>query len=115
MFAAIFIKGPLALVGVASVIIHALITRRPGAFFNRGTLVGVALVILLIGGWLGWAHQVEEATGKGAGREYLEATVLGHGVGRVKTGLAHIRPWWFYFARLPVNLLPFAPLLLLLL
>lgn len=103
----IAVKGPMALLVFAAVIVWALVSRRPRAFFNRGSLVGlIACAGVIVGGVL-YIRTVPE------GETYVDHLIGRHVVERAAKGLAHEKPWYAYLGIFPGSLLPLAPLFLL--
>ena len=98
---AILVKGPLALVGLLVPLIWRYVGRPPrvGSF---GPLGFASCALALFGPvtiWLTWTVCTE-------GASYAEILIGTHTLERVRTGLAHVRPWWFYVSRLGPALLP---------
>jgi 4-amino-4-deoxy-L-arabinose transferase-like glycosyltransferase len=110
---AIFVKGPLALLALATFVVAALILRRPGAFFNRYLLPGIVLLVLPCVLWLGWAYVHLNGVKDGAGYGYVHALVHDQVFERAQAGFAHLQPWHYYLEQLPLGLAPFLPLLVL--
>ncbi|MAG58409.1 MAG: hypothetical protein CMJ83_19140 [Planctomycetes bacterium] len=103
----VLVKGPIAPIGLLAVVIWVFATRRPGALFNRGSLVGVLLFAAVTGAGAWYVSGLDQ------GDEYLRKLVGFHVIERAKSGHAHVKPWWAYARILPTSLLPFSPLLLL--
>ncbi len=109
---AILTKGPHALLVIPILLVDAAASRDLRRFFAGPVFFGFVLTAALVAGWLWTAHQAEEARGAGFGARYLE-TLKAQWLSRVQSGDDHVKPWYTYLVRLPVNLLPFSPLLLL--
>jgi 4-amino-4-deoxy-L-arabinose transferase-like glycosyltransferase len=110
---AILVKGPLALVAVATFAVAALLLRRPKAFFNAALLPGLLTLLLPSLFWLGWAYFHLNGVKDGEGAEYIRALFMDQIVNRAQEGRAHVQPWHYYLLQFPYGLIPFFPLLLL--
>ncbi len=107
---ALLVKGPLALLGVVVVGQGAWLLRprrdlRPGSGEKAGRAWGGSLVaaflalVLPFSVWLAAAVRAE-------GWGYPQELVGLHVVERMRTGLAHVQPWWFYLRKLPWEFAP---------
>ncbi len=109
---ALLVKGPLVLPGLGVAGLGVLLSRRrwrDGAALGRawrGSLAaGVLLLVLPFSVWLAAAVGVE-------GWGYPGELVGVHVLERVRTGLAHVQPWWFYLEKLPWEFAPASFLIL---
>lgn len=114
LFLAVFVKGPVAFLGLLVIMVHVLVLRRPGAFFHRWSLLGFLVFGTLVAGWLFMAWRTAEALEPGGGNAWLDAAVWRQTAERAREGKAHLKPWFAYLLRLPIDLMPFTPFLLLL-
>jgi 4-amino-4-deoxy-L-arabinose transferase-like glycosyltransferase len=113
---AILVKGPLALVAVASFALAAVLLGRPRAFFNAALAPGILMMLLPGLFWLGWACLHLNGVREGAGFDYVRSLFQDQIVDRARSGRAHVREglagWLYYFQELPLGLLPFFPVVL---
>ncbi len=103
---AILTKGPLALLVLPVVVLHAILTGRGRGLARRGAAAGFLLLLAGAGAFVLWAGSREP--------EFLRASLGYHTIERMERGLAHENPWHFYLRKTPLYLLPWSPLLLLL-
>ncbi len=103
---ALLVKGPLAFLGVGVVGLGACLLRRrreerdePRRAWGASLVAAVLFFVLPFSLWLAAAVQAE---GWGYPRELVGL----HVVERMRTGLAHVQPWWFYLAKLPWEFAP---------
>jgi 4-amino-4-deoxy-L-arabinose transferase-like glycosyltransferase len=110
---AVLVKGPLAFVAVGAFALATLLLGRPRAFFNGALLPGLLMALLPPVFWLGWAYVHLNGVEDGAGLEYVRALFKDQVAGRVTEARAHEEPWHYYLRELPLQLLPFFPVVLL--
>ena len=105
---ALYAKGPVALLHLLPLALAAPWWMREQQPDWRRWYGGVALAVALAAALiLAWALPAASA----GGAQYRDAILWGQTAGRMADSFAHVAPWWYYLAWLP---LLFAPWLLLL-
>lgn len=95
-------KGPVVLIHLLPVAVSTVYWRGIGVrAMLRGVAVGLGVGLAVVALWLVPALLVGSA-------EYREAILWTQSAGRVMKSFAHQRPFWFFFAMLPLLLWPWA-------
>jgi 4-amino-4-deoxy-L-arabinose transferase-like glycosyltransferase len=95
-------KGPVILVHLAPLaLLSPLWNGTPPAAMLRGVGTALAVGLGIVGLWLVPAVIF-------GGPEYRTAVLWSQHAGRVTDSFAHVRPWWFFVAVLPLLLWPWA-------
>jgi len=104
---AVLCKGPLGvLVPLVTAVVHALLSRRLGRLLRPGFLSPVLLFALLVAAWVVPACMA-------GGADYTNELLFKQSAGRVFNAWNHEHGFFYYFGKLPLEFMPWTPLLLL--
>ena len=107
-----FVKGPLAAVGLVVWVAWCSFTGKHAAFWNRGSAFGAVTVVACGLWWFYLARESLRELGPDVPSQYFGTMFGTHVLERVTGGVAHDKPWYAYAYILPAMLLPATPLLL---